>query len=139
MPYISQMGRLVERGETEMMKKLGLFAAITMFMPTLLVFGYSPSAVADTCLWEGKAPFCNGECRPGYTLVKRGKKGDGKKCTTGTKARCCLTSDIIIRGSAPFCNGKCKEGEERLGDSDYGPKGKKCTTGKAAICRLAVK
>lgn len=96
-------------------------------------------AVADTCLWEGKAPACNGECRAGYTLVKRDKEGDGKKCVTGTKAYCCLTSDVIIRGTAPFCNGKCKEGEEMMGDSDYGPNGKKCETGKAAVCRLPVK
>lgn len=83
-------------------------------------------------------PACNGECRPGYTLTKRDKSGDGNKCVTGTKAYCCLTSDIIIRGTAPFCNGKCKEGEEMMGDSDYGPNQKKCTTGKAAICRLKV-
>ena len=98
-----------------------------------------PRAAADTCLWEGKAPACNGECRAGYTLVKRDKDGDGKKCVTGTKAYCCLTSDVIIRGTAPFCNGKCKEGEEMMGDSDYGPSGKKCETGKAAVCRLPVK
>ncbi len=91
-----------------------------------------------TCLWEGRAPACNGECRPGYTLVRRGKSGDGKKCVTGSKAKCCKTSDIIIRGTAPLCNGKCKKGEERLGDSDYGPNGKKCRTGNAAICRINV-
>ena len=97
----------------------------------------APAAVAQ-CLWEGKAPACNGECRSGYTLTLRDKEGDGKKCLTGTKAYCCNTSDVIIRGTAPFCNGKCKEGEEMLGDSDYGPNGNKCQTGKAAICRFKV-
>ena len=58
------------------------------------------TARADTCLWEGRAPACNGECRPGYTLTRRDQEGDGKKCVTGTKAYCCLTSDIIIRGTA---------------------------------------
>lgn len=107
----------------------------------LLLLGAAAGALANerTCLWEGKAPACNGECRPGYTLVERDKKGDGKKCVTGTKARCCLTRDVIIRGTAPFCNGKCKEGEEMMGDSDYGPDGKECQTGKAAICGLKVK
>jgi hypothetical protein len=104
-----------------------------------LISGYFCLVIAsDTCVWEGKAPICSGKCSPGFTLVERDKKGDGKKCTTGTKARCCLTTKIIIRGNAPFCNGKCKVGEERLEHPEYGPKGKKCTTGSAAICGLTV-
>jgi hypothetical protein len=46
---------------------------------------------------------------------------------------------VVIRGTAPFCNGKCKVGEEKFGDSDYGPNGNKCETGKAAVCGLPVK
>jgi len=115
----------------------GVCVVVTQ-LSMLLLSGYSTQVAADTCLWEGKAPACNGECRPGYTLAKRDKRGDGKKCVTGTKAYCCKSSDVIIRGSAPFCNGKCKVGEEMLGDSDYGPNGKKCETGKAAICRISV-
>lgn len=110
-----------------------LFGLATIFY----VSANAPMATAQ-CLWEGKAPACNGECRSGYTLTLRDKEGDGNKCLTGTKAYCCKTSDVIIRGTAPFCNGKCKEGEEMLGDSDYGPNGNKCQTGKAAICRFKV-
>ena len=102
----------------------------------LLVYLMAPEAAIATCLWEGKAPACNGECRPGYTLIKRDKKGDGKQCITGSKAYCCHSSEIVIRGTAPFCNGKCKAGEEMMGDSDKGPDGKSCKTGKAAICRV---
>ena len=115
-----------------------MFFRVMFVLSIFLLTGYSAQSTADTCIWEGKAPFCNGDCRAGYTLTKRGDKGDGDKCATGTKAYCCKTSDVIIRGTAPFCNGKCKVGEEMLGDSDYGPNGKKCMTGKAAICRLEI-
>lgn len=116
-------------------------AVLLLFAASIIAgsAGYSRTASADTCLWEGKAPACNGECRPGYTLARRDKSGDGKKCVTGSKAYCCLTSDVIIIGTAPFCNGKCGVGQEMLGDSDYGPDGKKCATGKAAICRVNVR
>lgn len=113
---------------------------VSMLLASWMMLAFGSAAFADkTCLWEGRAPACNGECRAGYTLAKRDKAGDGKKCVTGTKAYCCLTRDVIVRGTAPFCNGKCKEGEEMMGDSDYGPDGKKCQTGKAAICGLKVK
>lgn len=110
-------------------------------MGMFLISGYSNQVAAQqACIWEGKAPACNGKCRPGYTLTKQDKRGpDGaKKCLTGTKAYCCKTSDVIIIGTAPACNGKCGVGQETLGKSDYGPNGKKCITGKAAICRLAI-
>jgi hypothetical protein len=121
-----------------MFEGAGKFRAILLSLSSLTVLALPLGAAAQACIWEGKAPACNGECRPGYTLVLRDKEGDGKKCVTGTKAKCCLTSDIIVRGAAPLCNGKCKAGEEMMGDSEYGPDGKKCATGKAAICRLAV-
>lgn len=124
--------RHIARKLTARRALLGLAAAAAMLaLPGL--------TRADTCLWEGHAPACNGECRPGYTLTKRDKSGDGSKCITGTKAYCCLTSDFVVRGKAPACNGKCKEGEEMAGDSDYGENGKKCITGHAALCRLTVK
>ncbi|VAX30100.1 hypothetical protein MNBD_NITROSPINAE05-238 [hydrothermal vent metagenome] len=116
-----------------------LYAIAIFSFAILLTPGLSEQAEAsETCLWEGKAPACNGSCRPGYTLIERSKRGDGKKCATGSKAKCCLSSSIIIRGSAPICNGKCKLGEERLGDSKKTRKGKKCRTGKAAICAVKV-
>lgn len=122
----------------EMLILRKLIATVPIII-ALVFTAYSPASVAETCLWEGKAPACNGKCRPGYTLIKQDKRGDGKACLTGRKAYCCLTSDIIIRGTAPLCNGKCKVGEELLGFQNRGPNGKKCRTGKAAICRLAVK
>jgi hypothetical protein len=112
-------------------KYLGPLLGISLLLGT----GYSAQAEGP-CFWEGKAPLCNGDCNPGYTLTRRDDKGDGDKCVTGTKAYCCKTSEIRIEGTAPLCNGKCKVGEETLGPSDYGPNGKNCVTGKAAICRI---
>jgi len=107
----------------------------------LLLPAGAARAADGPCIWDGTAPLCNGDCKPGYTLVKRDKQGPAgaKKCATGTKARCCLTSDIRVVGKAPLCNGKCPVGEETLGQSEYGEDGNKCATGHAAICRLAVK
>ena len=94
------------------------------------------ATASEVCIWEGRAPACNGKCKPGYTLIKTSKRGGGKKCWTGKKAYCCKTSELIVRGAAPFCNGKCKAGEEMLGKTDRGTNGKKCLSGKAAICRI---
>jgi hypothetical protein len=117
----------------------------TMTLAVVLLFIFitpwisQPASAEQTCAWFGKAPFCNGECQPGWTLVQRDKRGGGDACVSGTKAKCCLTQAVIIRGSAPVCNGKCQVGEQMLGDSDYGPNGKKCVTGKAAICGVPVR
>ena len=111
---------------------------ITVTIVGMLLVGTSVQAASnDSCRWEGKAPACNGKCDPGFTLIEKSKTGGGgKKCVTGTKALCCLTSSIHIVGKAPFCNGKCPVGEETLGYQNEGKNGKKCMTGKAAICRL---
>lgn len=121
------------------MKKLILARIILVGMAlvgVLLIGGAVQAANNEPCRWEGTAPACNGRCDAGFTLIKRDKAGNGKKCVTGTKAYCCLTSSIHIVGKGPFCNGKCPVGEETLGYQKEGKNGKKCTTGKAAICRL---
>ncbi|MEZ5728111.1 MAG: hypothetical protein R3E48_09045 [Burkholderiaceae bacterium] len=114
------------------MKRL-LLSVLALCAAVLLSATYAPNAQA-TCVWEGKAPACNGKCRTGFKLIKTSKSGDGKKCVTGSKAYCCPAANVITRGAAPACNGKCKAGEIRVGDSKKGPNGKKCITGKAAVC-----
>ena len=43
--------------------------AVLLFSTSMIagVFSDIRTASADTCMWEGRAPACNGECRPGYT------------------------------------------------------------------------
>ncbi|KAI9358668.1 hypothetical protein BD770DRAFT_343338 [Pilaira anomala] len=57
--------------------------------------------VSAECEWRGTAPFCDGECRSGWTQYATGKwsnkyadgtessPGFGDSCMTGTKAYCC--------------------------------------------------
>ena len=104
------------------------------FVALMLLSVFSIGAVRADCVWEGKAPACNGKCKAGFKLIREDKAGDGKKCVTGTKALCCPDVMVVIRGKAPACNGKCEPGETRVGDSDTGEGGNKCLTGKAAQC-----
>ena len=106
---------------------VGLLASVS------LSFIAAPAAQAK-CVWEGKAPACNGKCKTGFKYIRSDKSGDGNKCVTGTKAYCCPDTMVIVRGKAPACNGECKPGETRVGDSSTGEGGKKCLTGKAAQC-----
>lgn len=76
-----------------------LCTAILFSLSLLLPVGYAGPVAAETCLWEGKAPACNGECRPGYTLVERDKKGDGKTCITNAHPR--NTIPITSRWTKP--------------------------------------
>ena len=100
----------------------------------------TPAAAApNKCSWEGTAPMCNARCPSGFKVMKRDKKGDGKKCVTGTKVFCCPANITTIRGKAPMCNGKCKPGEINAGTTNKTADGKTCTTGKAAICLKPVK
>jgi len=111
-----------------------LLVNISLTVIFAFAFFVGPSSSEAKCIWEGKAPACNGKCRAGFKNIKRSKKGNGKKCITGTKVYCCPVAHIIIRGKAPICNGKCKPGETRVGDSLEGENGNKCKVGKAAQC-----
>jgi hypothetical protein len=53
---------------------------------TAAVLAAPALAAADT--WRGTAPFCNGECLPGETEIRRDTRGNGAACWTGTKALC---------------------------------------------------
>ena len=108
---------------------------VTGFAGVLLI-GSAAQAANSACRWEGTAPLCDGKCDPGYTQTKTSKTGDGKKCATGNKIYCCLTSSIHVVGKAPLCNGKCPTGEVTVGYQKEGENGNKCVTGKAAICLL---
>ena len=58
-----------------------------------LVLIMTPFVQADT--WRGTAPFCNGKCQPGETVVATSKSGNGATCWTGQK--------VLCRNSAPIC------------------------------------
>ncbi|KAF9562947.1 hypothetical protein CPC08DRAFT_344134 [Agrocybe pediades] len=41
------------------------------------------------CVWYGTAPFCNGQCPSGQTLLAWNGCANGACCTTGLKVLCC--------------------------------------------------
>ena len=113
---------------------LRILAAVAMLFAFAGQLSAHAKPAPPNCMWEGKAPACNGKCRSGYEVIKNDKAGDGKKCVTGNKVLCCKSGEVITRGTAPACNGKCKPGEITVGESNKGPNGERCITGKAALC-----
>jgi hypothetical protein len=81
----------------------GLAAALAA-----LVFIGAPAGDADAkrasrsiCQWFGTAPICRGVCPKGWTPMAYDKKGDGKKCFSGTKAKCCRYEEYCISDADP--------------------------------------
>ncbi|KAF5578342.1 hypothetical protein FPCIR_11592 [Fusarium pseudocircinatum] len=105
---------------------------------------------ASGCRWEGTAPYCAGECEPGWSKRGRSQCGDGSCCWTGSKALCCEDEDAVQKlvqqkkeeigvdschwsGTAPYCDGECGDGEREVGRSQCGD-GACCWTGSKAMC-----
>ncbi|KAI1013310.1 hypothetical protein LB503_001482 [Fusarium chuoi] len=104
---------------------------------------------ASGCRWEGTAPYCAGECEPGWDERGRSQYGDGSCCWTGSKALCCEQDDYVKNlvkeqdkvgvascrweGTAPYCAGECEDGWSERGRSQCGD-GSCCWTGSKALC-----
>ncbi len=103
---------------------------------------------AQTCRWDGTAPFCSGECGDNETEKLRASSGSGGTqnvessnpfggdCATGSKALCCKTPGRTCRwdGTAPFCAGECKNGETAAQPPEGSSSGKSCVTGNKVYC-----
>jgi len=128
--------------------KLGVLALVACAF-AFFIFDVS-SAPAQTCRWDGTAPFCSGECGGNETeLTRLGSIPDfwippfvtippfGASCATGSKALCCAgTGGATCRwdGTAPFCAGECR-GNERPGTPPPGSSsGAGCVTGHKVYC-----
>ncbi|EFX60629.1 hypothetical protein DAPPUDRAFT_307976 [Daphnia pulex] len=63
-------------------------AVVPQFVTTNLV---QPNILdpASGCFWSGTAPFCIPACGKSYQEMLTDKRGDGKRCWTGYKKRCC--------------------------------------------------
>ena len=110
----------------------------------------SAFATADSCRWDGTAPFCSGECGSGETEVTRldaipsfwvppfvnVNPPFGSGCATGTKALCCSTPGRSCRwdGTAPFCSGSCRAGETPSPPPPGSSGGSACWTGSKVYC-----
>ena len=105
---------------------------------------------AQTCRWDGTAPFCSGECGGNETEVSRldaipphwippfvnQNPPFGSDCWTGTKALCCSTPGRTCRwdGTAPFCDGACQAGETQAEPPPGSSSGSSCWTGSKVYC-----
>ncbi|WP_363351974.1 RICIN domain-containing protein [Methylocystis echinoides] len=115
----------------------------------LLILG-GVAASAQSCRWDGTAPFCGGECSggeqemarlstwPGHwtpVIVNPAVNHFGSACVTGTKALCCRTG-LTCRwdGTAPFCDGECRSNETQSTPPPGSSSGSSCWTGSKVYC-----
>jgi len=54
------------------------------------VFCKCPASAPGQCtdFWDGTAPFCDGECPSGFTIIGASSSGNGGTCLTGNKVLC---------------------------------------------------
>lgn len=109
-------------------------------------------AHAQTCRWDGTAPWCAGECGRGETEALRTSDlpphwkeafpivqntNFGAACVFGSKALCCPAaagSECRWDGTAPFCEGSCGPGEVEGTPPPELPSGAACWTGSKKYC-----
>lgn len=125
-----------------------LLGAVLCSVLTLLVLPVS----AQTCRWDGTAPWCAGECGRGESEVLRTSDlpehwknaypivqntNFGASCTVGSKALCCPASpgrECRWDGTAPFCDGSCGQGETEGSPPPGSLNGAACVTGSKKYC-----
>ena len=127
-------------------RAVGVLVVVAWFLLAMDV----SSAIAQTCRWDGTAPFCDGECGSNETEVTRldgipafwvppfvnVNPPFGSNCATGTKALCCNTPGRTCRwdGTAPFCDGECRNGETQADPPPGSSSGSSCVTGSKVFC-----
>lgn len=118
----------------------------------LAAFTMQAPATAQTCRWDGTAPFCEGSCGAGESETTRlssmpdhwqdanpgvQNTNFGEPCWTGSKALCCPAprgSECRWDGSGPFCRGRCGAGEAERSPPPGSSSGQGCASGKKVYC-----
>lgn len=127
-----------------------LRVSLSVSFAFVLLFGITTGVSAQTCRWDGTAPFCDGSCGGSETEVTRldaipshwtapfvnVNPPFGSNCVTGTKALCCNVRGVVCRwdGTAPFCAGSCRAGETRGDPPSGSSSGSACATGSKVYC-----
>jgi Bacterial tandem repeat domain 1 len=134
-----------------------MFKPIVHVLFALLTASASLVADADTCHWDGTAPFCAGSCGSGESEFTRmvsipehwqdassviQNTDFGEPCWTGSKALCCPTAvgtECRWAGTGPFCRGSCGPGEQERTPPPGSSGGQGCVPGgsKVYCCRSA--
>lgn len=133
---------------TNIYQYAGIF--LIQLVLALILFMLIPFASAQSCRWDGTAPFCNGSCGGNEVEVTRldgipdfwvppfvnMNPPFGKNCATGTKALCCSSPGRACRwdGTAPFCSGSCRSNETKSTPPPGTSSGAACVTGSKVYC-----
>jgi hypothetical protein len=130
---------------------LNLWGVLAPVLFVLALFTLdTPFATAQSCRWDGTAPFCSGSCGANENeLTRLGSIPDfwvppfvevnppfGANCVTGSKALCCSTPGPHCRwdGTAPFCSGSCQGDEVQASPPPGSSSGASCWTGSKVYC-----
>ncbi|WP_454752644.1 hypothetical protein [Cupriavidus necator] len=129
-----------------------MFKPFIAALVALLAATAASLALAQTCRWDGTAPFCSGSCRDGESETMRLSSSPdhwqdafpgiqntdfGEACSTGSKALCCPAtqgSECRWDGTAPSCDGSCGAGEQRRTPPAGSFSGAACVTGSKVFC-----
>jgi hypothetical protein len=127
----------------------GRVLAMVVFASALVALS-APQAAAQTCRWDGTAPFCDGGCGSDESEMARLDEIPphwtppfvnvdppfGSSCWTGSKALCCKTPGRTCRwdGTAPFCEGECGPGETPATEPEGSFSGNACVSGRKVYC-----
>lgn len=129
-----------------------MFKPFIAALVALLAATAASLALAQTCRWDGTAPFCSGSCRGGESETMRLSSSPdhwqdafpgiqnmdfGEACSTGSKALCCPAtqgSECRWDGTAPSCDGSCGAGEQRRTPPAGSFSGAACVTGSKVFC-----
>ncbi|MDX6751938.1 hypothetical protein SH611_19195 [Geminicoccaceae bacterium 1502E] len=125
---------------------------VLALLAAILAAGVASSASAQSCRWDGTAPFCSGACRSGESESLRASSlpdhwrdafpviqntNFGESCWTGSKVLCCpapVGSECRWDGTAPFCEGSCGPGEQQRPPAPENLSGAGCVTGSKVYC-----
>lgn len=107
-------------------------------------------AGAQSCRWDGTAPFCDGSCSGSEVELTRldglppfwnppfvNTPPFGAGCWTGSKALCCSGGNGNVcrwEGTAPFCDGECEGGWAPGTPPAGSSSGASCWTGSKVYC-----
>jgi hypothetical protein len=64
------------------------YACVLNLFSIALVIALALPSEANSQVWRGTAPFCEGKCLGGERELARSSSGDGSRCITGSKALC---------------------------------------------------
>ena len=123
------------------------FLFLAMVFATL-IFG-AVEAAAQSCRWDGTAPFCSGSCAsgeqeitrlqtwPGFwtpVIVNPATNQFGSSCVTNQGAVLPYRRKLSLGWHGTFCSGGCRPGDSKVAPPPGSNSGASCWTGSKVYC-----